>query len=125
VNRRHRLLRRGRSYTEPAADGTATRGLHFMCLNGNLARQYEFVQHSWLNDPSFNGLRDCPDPLVGSRDRAGATFSVPARPVRRRYTDLPRFVRVRGGAYFFLPGIRAVRYLCSPATLHTDRGGSR
>jgi hypothetical protein len=26
---------------------------------------------------------------------------------------LPRFVSVRGGAYFFLPGIRALRYLAS------------
>jgi hypothetical protein len=38
---------------------------------------------------------------------------VPADPVRRRYTDLPRFVAVRGGAYFFLPGLRALRYLAA------------
>ena len=28
-----------------------------------------------------------------------------------RYRDLPQFVRTRGGAYFFLPGISALRYL--------------
>jgi len=28
-----------------------------------------------------------------------------------RVTSVPRFVTVRGGAYFFLPGIRALRYL--------------
>jgi hypothetical protein len=27
--------------------------------------------------------------------------------------DLPRFASVRGGAYFFLPGIAAIRYLAS------------
>jgi Dyp-type peroxidase family len=123
VNRRHRLLRRGRNYTEPAANGSGgARGLHFICLNANLARQYEFVQHSWINDPSFNGLHDGPDPLVGGSHRAGATFTVPAQPVRRRYTDLPRFVRVRGGAYFFLPGIRAVRYLATSARLTEGSG---
>ena len=29
----------------------------------------------------------------------------------RRHRDLPEFVRVRGGAYFFLPGVAALRYL--------------
>ena len=114
VNRRHRLLRRGRSY---ATDGDAgERGLHFMCLNANLTRQYEFVQHSWVNDPSFNGLADSVDPLVGPRGGAGTTFTEQAAPVRRRHVGLPRFVQVRGGAYFFLPGIRALRYLASPPT---------
>jgi hypothetical protein len=36
---------------------------------------------------------------------------VQGRPVRERHRDLPRFVTVRGGAYFFLPGLRALRYL--------------
>ncbi|MFL6127921.1 MAG: Dyp-type peroxidase [Mycobacteriales bacterium] len=108
VNRRHRLLRRGRGY---AADGE--QGLHFLCLNANLRRQYEFVQHSWVNDPSFNGLVGSADPLVGARGDAGTTFCEPALPVRHRYLGLPRFVHVRGGGYFFLPGIRALRYLAS------------
>jgi Dyp-type peroxidase family len=86
-------------------------GLHFICLVANLIRQFEFVQHTWLNNPTFHGLYDDTDPLVGSRDPRGATFTVPARPVRRRYRDLPQFVRTRGGAYFFLPGLSALRYL--------------
>jgi hypothetical protein len=28
-------------------------------------------------------------------------------------TDVPRFVRVRGGAYFFMPGIAALNILAS------------
>ncbi|HEX7188614.1 MAG TPA: Dyp-type peroxidase [Actinomycetes bacterium] len=109
INRRHRLLRRGRSYGSAERGGET--GLYFMCLNANLARQYEFVQHSWLNNPTFNGLYDEPDPVVGPRRAKGTYFTTPARPVRRRYADLPQFVHVRGGAYFFLPGIRALRYL--------------
>jgi len=31
--------------------------------------------------------------------------------VRRRLTHLPRFTRVRGGGYFFLPSRAALRYL--------------
>ena len=105
---RHRLLRRARSYDLGPNGGT---GLYFICLAGDLGRQFEFVQHTWLNNATFNGLYDDTDPLTGPRDPAGATFTVPARPVRRRYRGLPQFVRTRGGAYFFLPGISAVRYL--------------
>ena len=108
LNRRHRLIRRGRSY---AADGE--QGLHFLCLNASLTRQYEFVQHSWINDRSFHGLVGSVDPLVGPRGADGTGFTEPALPARRRYLGLPRFVQVRGGGYFFLPGIRALRYLSS------------
>jgi Dyp-type peroxidase family len=135
VNDGHRLLRRGRSYGPgagaPAAAGPVAAGnnghaerlaradvapgsgtgLHFICLVASLIRQFEFVQHTWLNNPTFHGLYDDTDPLIGSRYPRGATFTVPARPVRRRYRDLPQFVRTRGGAYFFLPGICALRYL--------------
>jgi Dyp-type peroxidase family len=125
VNKRHRLLRRGRKYgslvglDDLLSAGTDTqwrdddRGLHFICLVANLSRQFEFVQHSWLGDPRFDALYDHPDPLLGPEPAGGRTFSVPADPVRRRYTDLPRFVAVRGGAYFFLPGLRALRYLAA------------
>ena len=106
----HRLLRRGRSY-EAAGNGRPETGLYFLCLAANLSRQFEFVQHSWLNNTTFGGLYDDTDPLAGTRQPAGATFTVPQRPVRRRYRGVPQFVRTRGGAYFFLPGISALRYL--------------
>src|SRR5262249_31676611 len=56
---RHRLLRRGRSYGDYIGEGFAARfvddgkrrGLHFMCLNADLERQFEFVQQTWLNNP--------------------------------------------------------------------------
>jgi hypothetical protein len=50
---------------------------------------------------------------VTASEQLGSTFTVPANPVRQRVTGVPPFVTVRGGAYFFLPGIRAVRYLAS------------
>lgn len=113
VGRRHRLLRRGRAYSgHDSVDGTE-RGVHFLCLNANLARQYEFVQHSWANDPAFNGLHQADDGLVGPRVHGDSMFVEPAWPIRRRHHDLPRFVQVRGGAYFYLPGIAALRYLAS------------
>ena len=65
----------------------------------------------------FGGLAEESDPLVGSREPipgcpVTSTFSLPqASGLRRRITGLPQFVTVRGGAYFFLPGLRALRYL--------------
>jgi Dyp-type peroxidase family len=106
---RHRLLRRGRAYGDAEA---GERGIHFLCLNANIARQFEFVQHTWLDNPKFGGLYDDTDPLVATR-QVGRTFTIPARPVRERVTGLPSFVTVRGGAYFFLPGLRALRYLAA------------
>ena len=114
VNRLHRLLRRGRNYGPGRTDSSGEeRGLHFLCFNANIARQYEFVQHSWLNGPSFAGLVGSEDALTGPRAAGPARFAVPAVPVRRRYHGLPQFVQVRGGAYLFMPGIRALRYLSS------------
>jgi Dyp-type peroxidase family len=114
INRRHRLLRRGRAYGDPAASGT-DRGVHFIALSANLARQYEFVQHTWVNNPAFNGLDDETDPVLGVRRPKNTFFTTPGRPVRRRYADLPQFVHVRGGAYFFLPGLATLRTIAGAA----------
>jgi Dyp-type peroxidase family len=126
INRRHRILRRGREYgtqltpEEALSGGGANaheedRGLQFICLNGNIARQFEFVNDTWLNEPKFAGLYDDADPLVGPSRPHGGTFTLQSDTVRERVTDVPRFVSVRGGAYFFLPGIAATRYLAGLA----------
>jgi Dyp-type peroxidase family len=123
--KRHRLIRRGRAYGPPlhpslnpavmmdVADDGRERGLHFLCFNADLERQFEFVQHTWLTNPKFRDLYDDPDPLLGSRLPGSTVFVEQARPVRRRWTGLPDFVRVRGGGYFFMPGIQALRYLAA------------
>jgi Dyp-type peroxidase family len=123
----HRMLRRGREYGVPvsidqALSGVASSsetGLHFICLGANLARQFEFVQSAWLASTRFDGLRHESDPLLGTREPAvdGSPtneFSLPqAQGPDLRLSGLPQFVTVLGGAYFFLPGIRALRYLAS------------
>ena len=120
LDKRHRLLRRGREYGPPVDDvlGEAPaddpeRGLYFICLAANISRQFEFVQHTWVNNPKFDRLYDEPDPLVGYHPDGAANFSMPSDPVRQRVTSIPQFVTTRGGAYFFLPGIRALKYLAS------------
>ena len=51
------------------------------------------------------------DPLVAPSAPHGGTFTMPTNGVRERLTNVPRFVTVRGGAYFLLPGLAARRYL--------------
>jgi Dyp-type peroxidase family len=123
LDKRHRLLRRGREYGPPVPPDSLyaeppphdpERGLFFISLGANIGRQFEFVQHSWVNNARFDALYDEPDPLVGYHPE-GSNFSIPADPVRLRYHNLPQFVTTRGGAYFFLPGLRALRYLATLA----------
>jgi Dyp-type peroxidase family len=124
INRLHRLVRRGREYGPPlpleqalTEPDSAERGLHFICLNANIARQFEFVNHTWLNNPKFGELNDDADPFF-----APGCFTIPTDGVRERVTHVPRFVSVRGGAYFFLPGLAALRYLAGPGNVSSPVG---
>ncbi len=118
-SRFHRVLRRGRDYGAQltpeqalAADAPVQAGLHFICLNANIARQFEFVQGAWLAGRAFNGLTDERDPLTAPRDGSTDGFSLPqADAAARRVADLAQFVTTRGGAYCFLPGLAALRWL--------------
>jgi Dyp-type peroxidase family len=121
----HRILRRGREYgqamtpvdaaAEDAPDPKS--GLHFICLAANIERQFEFIQNAWLISAKFDGMSGEADPLLGDRapfpaGQATDAFTAPSGDGPcRRYAGLPRFVTVRGGAYFFLPSLRALRYL--------------
>jgi Dyp-type peroxidase family len=120
---RHRIVRRGVSYGDPLPDGAMEddhkqRGLLFICINADIERQFEFLQQTWINNPKFGGLYNDPDPLVGDNIEAGdkdrtCNMTIPRQPVRTRVKQLPRFVTVKGGCYFFLPGIAALRFLAS------------
>ncbi|MFO1079702.1 MAG: hypothetical protein U1E23_03620 [Reyranellaceae bacterium] len=112
ITNRHRILRRGRKFAasgsgDPSADKP---GLYFMCLNLDIERQFEFVQQTWAMALQFHGLENEVDAILSRGGRsARLTLPTTAGPVTvRRFKD---FVRVRGGAYFFLPGRRSLRYL--------------
>lgn len=127
-SRFHRIIRRGREFGErylPPEQAMAPdapdphSGLHFLCLNANISRQFEFVQNAWMASAKFAGLTGEQDPLLGNREPfpEGQTtdgFSIPgANGVARTVGPVPRFVTVKGGGYFFLPGLRALRFLAA------------
>jgi Dyp-type peroxidase family len=120
----HRILRRGREYGSELSPEQALqqvppnepRGLHFICLNANISRQFEFLQNAWIANTKFSGLMGESDPLLGnpgpiSGSSVTGNFTIPGEcTLRRRIMGLRQFVTVKGGAYFFLPSLRALRY---------------
>ena len=121
--KRHRLLRRGRTYgsiprwvawdNKKKGDDGKERGLHFIALNASIESQFEFIQQTWMNTPFFGGLTRDLDPLVGMPDvgEGSHQFTVQDTPVNRRVRWQDPLVTVRGGAYFFLPGRAALGFL--------------
>ncbi len=115
MNRR-RMIRRGATYgpalPEGAQEDGVERGIAAFVICASLIRQFEFAQNVWINDKSFHELGNERDPIIGNQDGT-LEFKIPKRPIRRKITGLPAFTTVRGGAYFFLPGLKALRYLAA------------
>ncbi|HEX5869514.1 MAG TPA: hypothetical protein VFY65_03800 [Longimicrobium sp.] len=115
LNRR-RMIRRGATYGPPlpedAPDDGRERGIAAFVLCASLVRQFEFAQNVWVNDRNFQELGNERDPIIGTQDGT-LDFTIPTRPIRQKVTGLPAFTTLRGGAYFFLPGLGALRWLAS------------
>lgn len=115
VTRLHRMIRRGTAYGPPLPEGVLEddgqeRGLMFAFVGAHLGRQFEFVQRQWMQDGDFFRGGEVTDPVCGTNE-GGGTFDYPNRPLRRRLKGLPQFVVTRGGEYFFMPGLGALRWL--------------
>jgi deferrochelatase/peroxidase EfeB len=123
VNRR-RILRRGLPYgrydrAAPAADGE--HGIIFLALCSSLFRQFEFVQQQWIQyGLDFNAGSDtCP--IVGNhvaeKTRApDGKMVIAADPADKNGRPficdrIPQFVEPRGGDYFFIPSMTALRMI--------------
>jgi Dyp-type peroxidase family len=115
MNRR-RMIRRGATYgahlPEGAPDDGVERGIAAFVICASLIRQFEFAQNVWVNDKNFHELGNERDPIIGNQDGT-LEYKIPKRPIRKTITGLPAFTNVRGGAYFFLPGLRALRWLAA------------
>ena len=113
---RRKMIRRGGTYGPPlpedAPEDGRARGLAAFVGCASLVRQFEFAMNVWANDPNFHELGNERDPFVGTQDGT-YDITIPKRPIRKQIKGLPAFTTVRGGAYFFLPGIRALRYLAA------------
>nr|WP_120270982.1 peroxidase [Mycolicibacterium novocastrense] len=113
MNRR-RMIRRGATYgpalpVDAPEDGV-DRGIAAFIICADLVRQFEFAQNVWINDKTFHELDNEHDPICGTQDGT-LDFTVPKRPIRKVHKGIPAFTTLKGGAYFFLPGLGGLRYL--------------
>ena len=118
MNRR-RMIRRGGTYGPALPEGVpedgVERGIAAFVGCASLIRQFEFAQNVWINDKNFHELGNEHDPIIGTQDGT-LEFKIPKRPIRKQITGLPAFTTVRAGAYFFIPGMRALKWLAALQT---------
>jgi len=116
ANHTRRLVRRSMPYGpdfDAANPDDAPRGLLGNFIGASIGAQFEAVMCDWLNlglhDPSITRRND---PLIGANTPETSVFDLrlmEGTPYRLR--GFPRFVRTKGGAYTFLPSLRAIRFL--------------
>ena len=115
---RRKMIRRGGTYGPPLPEGApedgVERGIAAFVGCASLVRQFEFAMNVWANDPDFKELGNERDPIIGTQD-GSFDMSIPKRPIKKTVRGLPAFTTVRGGAYFFLPGIKGLRFLAQGA----------
>lgn len=124
--RAHLVVRRGIPYGRrrrpPDAPGQRLEdlpdtgvGLLFMAYQADIARQFEFMQSRWANDPGFPRAvpPTGPDPLIGQGPGRGHQWPVAwgGRSGAHRAAGLRGFVTLQGGEYFFAPSISGLRRL--------------
>lgn len=113
----HRLVRRGTTYGPPydpnarsEADDEVNRGAIFLFISAKAMTTIEFLQQEWINDGNFIGIGDERDPIIGLQ-KESATFTIPKDPVRRLVRGMETFNVLRGGEYFFMPSLSALKWL--------------
>ena len=114
LNNRRRILRRGQPYGKTTNDDADEHGIIFLLMCADLGRQYEFVQQQWINYGLDSNAGNDTCPIVGNR-QGDAKFVVPVDPGGAGTpfvaAGIPQFVETRGGDYFFLPSMTALRMI--------------
>ena len=122
LTNRRRLLRRGLPYGESDINSRddGNHGIIFMTVGASIERQFEFVQQQWMNYGNDFKLSNEKDPLIGNHQtdnngRGDGNMIFPAVPGSGKAPyfcrGIPRFVEMRGGDYFFLPSLTAIRMI--------------
>jgi len=118
--RKRRIVRRGIPYGV-RAPATGEVGLLFQCFQSDIARQFEFIQRTWVDNPNFPEFRVLPglntgdDALIGQHPRAvqrwPREWGRSGRFLGRRLFNFGDHVRLRGGEYLFAPSLPFLKNL--------------
>ncbi|WP_431282053.1 Dyp-type peroxidase [Humitalea sp. 24SJ18S-53] len=118
LNNRRRILRRGLPYgaAQPGGDDTGEHGIVMLAACASLFRQFEFVQQQWMQYglDFMAGNDTCP--IIGNHGE-DAKFVIASDPASGKppfiCDRLPQFVETRGGDYFFVPSMTALRMIAT------------
>lgn len=131
LNNRRRILRRGLPYgsSGPETTDADEHGIVMLVVCSSLARQFEFVQQQWIHYgvDARAGNDTCPivgnhsqgadteDEYARKRNGPKAKFVAPSEASSGKppfiAEGLPQFVETRGGDYFFVPSLTALRMI--------------
>ena len=115
LNNRRRILRRGQPYGKTTVDDDGDHGIIFLVMCADLGRQWEFVQQQWINYGLDANAGNDTCPIVGNRRGGDSKFIIAVDPKGSETpfiaAGLPQFVETRGGDYFFLPSMTALRMI--------------
>lgn len=117
LDNRRRMIRRGLPYgkaeTPDSKDGN--HGTIIMTICASIKRQFEFVVQQWINYGNDFRLGNDKDPIVGNHGPEGGRMIIEGSKDIAPYfvSKIPQFIEPRGGEYFFIPSITALRMIAT------------
>lgn len=118
LSNRRRVMRRGLPYGEVknAQRDDGNHGIIIMMLNASINRQFEFVQQQWINyGNDFKAANDKEIILGNHGDDYPSKAVIQVDPDSDEapffLSKIPRLVETRGGDYFFIPSMTALRMI--------------
>ena len=113
----HRLIRHGTTYGAPydpnaisEEDDEVPRGAYLLLISAKVMASMEFLQRACIQQGDLIGIGAERDPITGLQEEGG-TFTIPKTPVSWRIHGIETFNVLRGGEYFFMPSLSALRWI--------------
>ena len=118
LDNRRRMIRRGLPYgiSKDPTQNDGDHGIIFMALNVDIERQFEFVQQEWINYGNDFKEGNDREIILGNHSMDGSgkmVIQVEKDSGKPPYflKNIPRLVETRGGEYFFIPSLTALRMI--------------
>ena len=109
--------RKDKSNSEPEIEV----GLLFMCYQASIKNQFEYLQSKWANNPDFPEKFTGIDPVIGQYGSTTPKYRRGAYCTAKESARFSGAVSLKGGAYFFAPGIPFLKNIKSYPKPHPKK----